>query len=60
MPRICLTDCATTLAGSGWKSTWDRYEVAEPCLGLMAHSSTERMFLASEEDDWSFDTMAYS
>ena len=26
MLRICLTDCATTLVGSGWKSTCDRYE----------------------------------
>ena len=60
MLRICLTDCATTLAGSGWKSTCERYEVAEPCFGLMAHSRTDRMFLAVEEDDWSFETMAYS
>src|SRR5580692_5056836 len=50
MPRICLIDCASTLAGSGWKATWDRYDDAEPCFELMAHSSTERMLLAVEED----------
>ncbi len=60
MPRICLTDCATTLAGSGWKSTCERYDGSEPCFRLTAHSRTERMFLAVDEDVWSFDTMAYS
>ena len=60
MLRICLIDCACTLVGSGWKSTWDRYEVLAPYFGLTAHSSTDRTFLAVEEDCWFVDTMAYS
>jgi len=58
--RICLIDCAATLVGSGWKSTWARYDVADPYLGLTAHSRTERTFLAVDEDCWFVDTMAYS
>ena len=60
MLRICFTDCASTLEGSGWKLTWDRYDVLFPYLGLTAHSSTDRMFLAVELLDWWFETMAYS
>ena len=32
MLRICLIDCACTLVGSGWKSTWDRYDAADALL----------------------------
>ncbi len=32
MLRICFTDCASTLEGSGWKLTWDRYDGAVAVL----------------------------
>ena len=60
MLRICFTDCASTLEGSGWKLTWARYVVAAPSFGLIAHSSSERMPLAVVLLDWWVETMAYS
>ncbi len=60
MLRICFTDCASTLAGSGWKLTWARYVVAAPSFGLIAHSRSERIPLAVVLLDWWVETMAYS
>ena len=60
MARTCLIDCASTLDGSAWKFTCERYSEVEPSFGLSAHSRTERMFLAVELLDWWVETMAYS
>ena len=60
MLRICFTDWATTLDGMAWKLTCDKYEVLFPYLLLIAHSSTDRMFLAVLELDCLSETMAYS
>ena len=60
MLRICFTDCASTLEGSGWKLTWARYVVAAPSFGLTAHSSSERIPFAVVLLDWWVETMAYS
>ena len=60
MLRICFTDCASTLAGSGWKLTWARYVDAAPSFGLMAHSRSERIPLAVVLLGCLVETMAYS
>ena len=60
MLRICFSDCASTLVGSGWKLTWARYVCCAPSFGLVAHSSKERMPLAVLLLLWWVETMAYS
>ena len=57
---ICFSDCATVLAGSGWKLTCAKYVGLFPSAGSTAHSSTERMFFAVLELDCLSLTMAYS